>query len=107
MSRLDVRSLVRPVLLVAVAALIGGLLGAAVALVAVAAVLAGLAPRRVLIAALGSVVLAMLSWVVSNAGATVSFTLVTEHPWPHRFALAAVVLLLVGVFAESPEKEAR
>jgi hypothetical protein len=107
MTRLQVRSLVRPVVLVGAAALIGGLLGAAVAGAAVMAVLAGLAPRRVLLAALAAVVLAMLSWVVSNAGATVSFTLVTEHPWPHRFALAAVVLLLVGVFVQSPEEETR
>ncbi|MCB0909180.1 MAG: hypothetical protein KDB63_18905 [Nocardioidaceae bacterium] len=107
MTRLHLRPLARPAVLIAVAALIGGLLGAAVAVAAVVAVAVGLAARRVLFTALAAVVLAMLSWVVGNAGAPVSFTVVTEHPWPHRFALAAVVLLLVGVFVESPKEEAR
>lgn len=94
------RSAVRLSVLVGLAFVVGGWLGAAVGLAAAGALAAGVRARLLLLGALGSVVGAALVWVVGNAGDGVSFALVTRNPWPHRFALAAVVLLLIGVFGE-------
>lgn len=99
MTRPTPRTTALLVLLVGTGWLIGDLLGAATAVGAAAFVLLGGSPRRLPIAAVACVGLAAASWPGGNRGrwGTVSFDLVRENPWPGRWALCAVVLLLVGV----------
>ena len=104
----------RPFVLVALAVLAavwlaGGALGLAVALVAVAGLLLGVHPRAVL--AVGVVLMALtpLAWVLGNRSriGDLGFDLVTANPAPNRFAVAALTLLVVGVFLDEPAPHPR
>lgn len=99
----------RAILVVVVAAAIGGLLGLAAALVCVGLVASGrVAPRRLLV---GSLTLALALpgvWVVSNLSrlGSYSVTLVTDAPAAQWCGLLVVITLLCGVFLESREDDA-
>jgi len=97
--QLTLRAVLVAVALLVVTWVFGDLLGASVAALALAATYAGLSPRRLPLVGVGALGCAAVSWLVGNASrwGEVSFQLVTENPWPERFALAALVVLLVGV----------
>lgn len=114
MTRPTVGQILTAVALVLASWFIGDLLGAAAALIAIGAVYAGFPARRLPLVGLALLLVAALAWLVGNATrwGIVSFDLVTQNPWPGRFGLAAVVMLLVGVALDlgpaprSPDRKA-
>jgi hypothetical protein len=94
--------ILRATTLVVAAGLIGSWWGVATASLAIAIVWSGVAARRLVLGSLCGVGLVAVSWLAGNAGrlGEVTFDLVTENPWPHRFAVLTVVLLMCGVFLD-------
>ena len=89
----------------AVVWLAGGTLGLAVALVAVVGLVLGVRPWQVLATSVVLMAVAPVAWIIGNRSrlGDLGFDLVTANPAPNRFAVAALALLVVGVFLDAPD----
>ena len=97
---------VTALVLVVVAWLFGGTLALLVGVVGVAGLLLGVRAESVVMTGLAVMVLTPVAWLVGNRSRldTLGFDLVTANPAPQWFAVAALTLLLVGVFLDEPDR---